>query len=359
VALPTTSEQAELDRRVRAAARLTDKIGQHKRRVIELARQVMPTIGDVLTQGLTRTDLVVLERYGDPRRLARTRRDRLVGLVHTTSRGHGNPEVKADGFLRAARDAIALYGDDVAVPFAAIADELVTEIRMIHALEAERDRHAERREHCYLQVDPHLLARSLPGIGPIGAPMLVAVMGDPGRFTNAAAFKSYLGLAPKASETGNTDRKGQPMSKAGNRRLRTQLFRSAEIARHQDPQLAAVYYDQMVHKGAVHTKALAVVAAKLAERAFVVMHRGVAYELRDTEGNLVTAEQAKQAIAERFTVPDEIRRHRRSKKTGGRAPHKVLEGRSSSQRSERDNTRRPSRPQAFPTTDRTSTLAST
>jgi hypothetical protein len=57
--------------------------------------------------------------------------------------------------------------------------------------------------------------------------MLVAVLGDPDRFANGAAFKAYLGLTPRASETRETDRKGQPMSKTGNRELRTQLIRSA------------------------------------------------------------------------------------------------------------------------------------
>jgi transposase len=63
-------------------------------------------------------------------------------------------------------------------------------------------------------------------------------MGDAHRFPTAARFRSFTGLAPKASETGNTDRKGQPMSKAGNRLLRTTLVRAADPARHQDPQLA-------------------------------------------------------------------------------------------------------------------------
>ncbi|MEX1164277.1 MAG: hypothetical protein WEB03_11925, partial [Nitriliruptor sp.] len=85
----------------------------------------------------------------------------------------------------------------------------------------------------------------------------------------------------------------------------------------------------MVHKGAVHTKALCVVAARLAERAWTVMHRRLAYELRDVDGTPVDRATAKQIIAERYTVPDDIRRRRRSKKTGGRAPHQVLEGRAS------------------------------
>jgi transposase len=348
VHLPDTSAKATLDRRVRAAARLTDQIGRHKRRLIELARQAMPTIGDVLCSGLSRTDLAVLERYGDPRRLATVRRERLIALIGKISHGHGDAGVKADALRTAAREALALYGDDPAICFESLAAEMATEIRLIRTLQTERDAHAEVREDAYLQVDPTQLARSLPGIAEIGGPMLVAVMGNPDRFANAAAFKAYLGLAPKASETGQTDRKGQPMSKAGNQRLRTQLQRSAETARQQDPQLAAIYYDQMVNKGAVHLKALCVVAARLAERAWTVMHRGTPYELRDTDGTAVDAATAKRIIAQRFTVPEQIRRQRRSKKKGGRAPHHILEGHASSQRSKRDNTRRPSRNPASP-----------
>ena len=64
-------------------------------------------------------------------------------------------------------------------------------------------------------VDPDELARSFRGIATIGAPALIATMGDPTRFANAAAFRSFTGLTPRSSETGNTDHKGQPMSKAG------------------------------------------------------------------------------------------------------------------------------------------------
>jgi hypothetical protein len=124
------------------------------------------------------------------------------------------------------------------------------------------------------------------------------------------------------------------MSKAGNRDLRTQLIRSAETARRHDPQLAAVYYDQMVHKGAVHTKALCVVAAKLAERAWTTLNRGTPYELRDIDNNTVDPATAKQIIAEHYTVPEDVRRRRRSKKSG-KAPH-------NDQTRQKRSTRRPS-----------------
>jgi hypothetical protein len=130
---------------------------------------------------------------------------------------------------------------------------------------------------------------------------------------------------PKASETGETDRKGQPISKAGSSLLRTTLVRAADTARKQDPQLAAIYYLQMTERGKDHLGALCVVAASLAERAWTVMRRGTPYVIRDTDGRPVTTAQATAIIAERWTVPPEIRARRRSKKTG-KAPQKVLEG---------------------------------
>ncbi len=51
-------------------------------------------------------------------------------------------------------------------------------------------------------------------------------MGDPSRFARGKDFCSFTGLAPRASETGATDRKGQPMSKAGPVVLRTTLVRA-------------------------------------------------------------------------------------------------------------------------------------
>jgi len=178
------------------------------------------------------------------------------------------------------------------------------------------------------------LARSLPGLALIGAPVLVAVMGRAARFPTAGHFRSYTGLTPRASETGNTDRKGQPMSKAGSSLLRTTLARAADTARKQDPQLAKIYYTQMVDRDADHIKALCVVAAALAERARAVLRRGMPYVICDTNATPVTPEQAKKIIAEQRTVTAEVRARRRSTKTtnkthnaeAGKAPQQVLAG---------------------------------
>ena len=321
--LPST-ERAALDRRVRATDRLTQAGADHKRRIKDLARQLLPM--SPLTSELGAADLAVLERYADPNALTRLGMTRLTALITKASHHHQGAE-RASQWLEAAQASLALYDGHPAVDFAGLAAEVATEVRLLRATQAELAVHAAEREARYQAVDPDGLARSLPGLAEVGGPALTACMGDPARFGNGKRFRSFTGLTPKASETGETDRKGQPMSKAGSSLLRTTLVRAADTARKQDPQLARIYYLQMTERGKDHLGALCVVAACLAERAWTIMRRGTPYVICDTNDQPVTPDQAKAIIAGRWIVPPEIRARRRSKKTG-KAPQKVLKGQS-------------------------------
>ncbi|MEQ4306301.1 transposase [Plantactinospora sp. B6F1] len=341
---------AALDRRVRACDRLTMAASEHKVRIKDLVRQVMPCTP--LTGDLGKADLAVLERYADPRALLRLGRARLTALIVKESKNHQG-QARAEQWLAAARAAVDLYGDHPAVAFTDLAAEIATEVRLLRAIDAELAAHAAERESCYRWVDPMQLARSLPGLAEVGGPAMTAVIGDASRFPTAAHFKSYLGLAPRASETGDTDRKGQPMSKAGSRLARATLIRAADWARKQDPQLARVYHQQMVERGAEHLKASCVVAARLAERLWTVMRRRMPYVICDVDGTPVTPPQAKRIIAEHWTVTEETRRRRRSsKRRAGKAPQQVLTGHD--QKDARSvRTRRPSPHESSVTPSRT------
>ena len=317
-----SAEQAALDRRVRATDRLTRQAAEHKARIRDLARQLLPM--SPLAGDLGAADLAVLERYADPRALTRAGLPRLTALIVKASRNHQGAE-RARQWLDAARASVDLYDGHPAVDLTGLAAEIATEIRLLRAIAAELTAHAAHRESHYQQVDPAGLARTLPGLADVGGPALAACMGDPARFRHGKQLRSFTGLTPKASETGETDRKGQAMSKAGSSLLRATMVRAADTARKQDPQLAAIYYQQMTQRGKDHLGALCVVAAHLAERAWTVMRRGTPYVICDTDGRPITTQQAKAIIAERWTVPAEVRARRRSKKTG-KATQKVLQG---------------------------------
>ena len=307
---------AALDRRVRATDRLTRAIAEHKTRIKALVRQLMPM--SPLTGKMTRADMAVLERWADPNLLVKAGPRRVSAVIAKASRGHTIGDRRALEWIDAANAAVELYGAHPAVAFTEIAAEIATEVRLMRATMDELELHATAREAAYAQVDPAGLARSVPGLSDIGGPALVAAMGDPKRFATGKQFRSFTGLTPRASETGDSDRKGQSMSKAGSSLLRTTLVRAADTARKQDPQLARIYYVQMVERGKNHLGALCVVAAALAERAWVVMNRQTRYVVCDIDGTEVTAEQAAAIITEQWTVTEDVRGRRRNKK--GKAP---------------------------------------
>ena len=260
-------DHAMLDRRVRACDRLTQTASRHKVRIKDLVRQLLP-----MTESLE------------------------------------------------------LYGSNPSVAFSDLAAEVATEVRLLRAVQNELAVHASEREAAYRKVDPAGLARSLPGLADVGGPNVIAIMGDPTRFDRGKQFRSFTGLVARTSETGETNRKGQPMSKAGSSLLRTTFVRAADHARKQDPQLARIYHVQMVERGKDHLGALCVVAANLAERTWVVMRRQTPYVICDTNNRSVTPAEATAIIAEHFTVPAEVRARRRSKKMG-KAPQAARTGR--------------------------------
>ena len=242
--------RASLDRRVRAVARLTAEIGRRKTRIRTLAHQLVPTIGAALSDdGLNHTDLAVLERYADPRALLAVGPTRLTRLIATTSRGQLG-QAKTQALRTAAAEAVALWEGDSAIAIGDLAAEVASEVRLVRAAEVERARHEHAREARHGLRRPGRAGRQPARTGPGRHRPASRHHGPPRRFPNGGAFKAFTGLTPRASETGQTDRKHQPMTKAGPRALRSQLVQSANTARKLDPQLAAVYHAQMTQRGA-------------------------------------------------------------------------------------------------------------
>jgi hypothetical protein len=118
--------------------------------------------------------------YDDPRALLEAGPDRIAELL---AAGRGFPaataQTRARGWVGVAQAAVALYGDDPAMPYADLAAELATQIRLLRGVLAEQRPHERARERAYRKVEPDQLARSLPGIAEVGAPLLVAAMGRP------------------------------------------------------------------------------------------------------------------------------------------------------------------------------------
>lgn len=130
-------------------------------------------------------------------------------------------------------------------------------------------------------------------------------------------MRSFSGLVPSLDASGLKGQHGGP-TKRGDAPLREAIFMAADHARRIDPTLAARYHRLMVSSGKHHNSALCHVASTLLTRIVACWRRGEPYVLRDVDGRPVNLAEAKRIVAERYTVPSELRRARLTKTTGRR-----------------------------------------
>ncbi len=226
----------------------------------------------------------------------------------------------ADQVVTLAAQVLALYGPDS--PYLDYA-ELQAEVRRDQALLdfVAEQHHALRMETVrplYRQLHPSRNLETLKGVGQDGAAVYASFIGNVERFADGSHFRSWSGMIPNSKQSGASEAQGLRITQAGPDLIKKFAYLDADTARKLDPQLAALYYDQMVQHGKHHSQAVCACATHLLDRIWVVLTEKRPYELRDVDGRPVTAEEAQQIIAERYTVPAEVRQlnnrqHRRAR----------------------------------------------
>jgi transposase len=213
-----------------------------------------------------------------------------------------------------AKELLDLYGDqETYLDYAALADEVRREQERLADVEA--DAHNLRLRVTrprYRQLHPSRNLETMRGVGQDGAAVFIGFVGMVDRFSTSRAFRGWSGMVPCSHQSGESESKGLRISKAGPDLVKKYAYLDADSARHWDPQIAALYYDQMVKKGKHHTQAVCACATHLLDRVRVILTEDRAYELRDVDGTPVTPEQARAISVERYTVPKDVRqRHNR------------------------------------------------
>ena len=297
-----------LKRAVRRRVKLVEQHLACRQRLDTMLDLLGPGYVDVLGIRASKTSLLVLERYGDPRSLRRLGLNRLTAVLRRTSGGKWNAE-HAQRLLDAANEAIAMWSGG-GLDFTELAWDLASEVRVLRQLEHEITRLDDRITELYTNADPKKIVLSAPGIGPVLAAGIRGRHGDADRFANLAAVRSFSGMVPRVNQSGNTDTR-PGITKQGDPGLRRDMWFAADLARHQDPQLAAKYYRLIVERRLHHSSALCHVSTTLLTRIAACWRTGQPYVVRDVDGRAVTPSEARAMIAARYTVPPEARRHSR------------------------------------------------
>ena len=249
--------------------------------------------------------------YACPHTVKRLGMARVARFLYRHSRGAWG-EDKAAALLDAANETVALWSDDL--DFGELADDIALEARVALHLTEEIKELDERIAVLFAKADPEGILVSAPGVGAIIGAQLLGRLGDPNRFRSLAGVRSFSGLVPSLDASGIAGQHGGP-TKRGDACLREAIFMAADHARRSDPTLAARYHRLMVTAGKHHNSALCHVATALLTRIVACWRRGERYVIRDLDGRSITAAEGRRIIAERYPIPSELRRDRRSVRT--------------------------------------------
>jgi transposase len=160
----------------------------------------------------------------------------------------------------------------------------------------------------YRAVHPSRNLETLKGVGQDSAAVYASFIGDPHRFRSTRLFRGWTGMVPSSEQSAESEAKGLHITQAGPDLIKKYAYLDAEIARRYDPQIAAIYHDQMMRKGKHHKQAVCACATHLLDRVLAVLRADKPYEMRDTDGTAVSGPQARELIVERYSVPAEVRR---------------------------------------------------
>lgn len=262
-----------------------------------------PAWYDVLGSSYGTAALAFLARYADPNAVLRLGQARLTRFLQSRSRGQYGA-VPAQELIMAAKETLALWGPDD-LDFAELSADIAAEADQAIFLSAQIREIDERIANLYTEADPERIVASAPGVGPVTSAVIAGRIGDPHRFTSLAAIRSYSGLVPKVNQSGIGETRAG-ITKAGDPLLREMLFIAADKARQVDPQIAAKYHRLMT--GDRHRdSALCHLAADLLTRIAACMRTGEHYVLRDVDGTIITEQQGRAIVKERYKIDQKQR----------------------------------------------------
>jgi transposase len=116
---------------------------------------------------------------------------------------------------------------------------------------------------------------TIPGIGECSAMMLLAEIGDLGRFGSKEALCSYAGLVPRVRESAGKAARGG-ITRQGSSALRWIMVEAAQVATRSSP-AAKRYYERLVRKKHKHVARVAL-ARKLLIAVYALLHDGVLFD---------------------------------------------------------------------------------
>jgi transposase len=304
-----------MERYNRQQERLTRELATIKNRLTALYHWVLPGLTRCFEDPFDKRARSFYRNFSNPFKAREAGKAGIEKVLEPAGR-QTMKEGLCEKLYQTVTNSCALYENSSEwIDFESIQAEVEIELAHFDLLESCLMKVKERIKVLYEQVYPSKQLETLKGIGPNLGASIISVLGDPHRFGSQRKLRSFVGLIPKQDDSGESSKKGLPLTQEGPARLRRDLFIAADVARQWDPQLAKIYYTDMVHKGHCHNQAVCSVMTHLINRILCVLKEARPYRLLDNDGNPVSPRQARTIIQEQFIVPEEVRQRTRSRKS--------------------------------------------
>jgi transposase len=230
---------AELRELVRMRTRYVD---EHSDRMRQLHRAVDLGFPEFTRHVRIKTlkATAILARYPTARSFASVSVRKLAGLSYDGR--HQVGEVLARALIESAKVSVGSHHSE--------AYELQVKYTCSD-MESLRNRVKQLDQEIERTLQDHEVGTLLTTIGGIGArtaACLIAELGDPSRFRDAAALASYVGVVPRLRQSGKRAFSGTRGLPLGNARLRHRLWMPTLVAVRKNPWLRA-HYDRLLAAG--------------------------------------------------------------------------------------------------------------
>lgn len=277
-----------------------------KRGFVNQVEEVLPGVGTVAPDLLTAAGKAFYRHYISPMKVRRLGLKRFAGALEKRAGRKLQPGAAQRLFDFALKMNQLSAEGVLEVDFTELEDLVQIELDALEAKEEQLARLKDGLVKLYRELHPSGALHSIQGVGEVTAASCLAILLTHS-FPNAKHLRSYLGVIPRVNESGVTTSKGSRLTKQGPAWVRRLLYIAAESARRWDPQLAEVYRREMVDKANPHRKAVLAVVTRLVDRIWALYRDDRGYELRDQDGNSVSAKEARAVVTEHLEVPKEVR----------------------------------------------------
>ena len=238
----------------RYRSNLVSNISKAKTQVTGILDKVFPEYSDLFSDIFGEASKQILLNCPTPNEVINFNTRKLANLLKKASRGyHSTDKVREVKSLAKISFGIKFTGDACSFEIKQLVNQIIFLENQAHELEV-------KIKDIYSKLDNHL--QSIPGIGEVTAPIILAEIGDINNFSSPSKLTAFAGIDPSENQSGNKKSTDEKTSKRGSPYLRHAIYLAAMVASKNDTVMHD-YYIKKRAEGKHHYVALTGVERKL------------------------------------------------------------------------------------------------